>query len=459
MKYSVYLISGLLTLAAGFTFPLSGQNSEGWSASVATEAALSKNRPGYNFYESRVQLYFLPDPLTSLSANTIRNENSWEKERRPELLELFRKNVYGRVPDTKYDEQFRIVKKDTGAMDGKAILKMVDITISSGNMSLVIHLTLFTPGNAQGPVPVFLLINNRGKENTDPARKIKSEFWPAEEVIERGYGIASFSNADVDPDNYDEFKNGIHGILDQSYRTDDSWGTLAAWAWGASRCLDYLVSDPEVDKDKVAVLGHSRGGKTALWAGAEDQRFGMVIANESGCGGAALARRKLGETVASINTAFPHWFCLNYRKYNNNESSMLFDMHMLLSLTAPRPLYIAAASEDLWGDPKGCYLSLYNSLPVYRLYDKSTFLSVIVPPLNTQTVSGKAGFHIRDGEHNMLLQDWNFFMDFADKAWRTPVEDKKELKEKEKEKGKEKETAEKKREGRRKVNNNDRQPG
>jgi pimeloyl-ACP methyl ester carboxylesterase len=415
-KSILFLLAGISLIALNSS-PVSGQANTGWTASKETEDRLSKNQPGFNFYEAKVPVYYLPDVLTTLSVKKISSAAAWKKTRRPEVLEMLRTNVFGKVPATPYEKTFSVITFDTAAMDSKATLKQVDILISAEGKSLTIHLTLFTPNQKTGPVPVFLLIDNRGPANTDPMRKVKSEFWPAEEVLARGYGIAVFSNSDVDPDKFDDFQNGIHGILDKGKRGDDSWGTLAAWAWGASRCLDYLVTDKDVNKDRVAVVGHSRGGKTALWAGAEDQRFGMVIANESGCGGAALARRKLGETVARINTSFPHWFCLNYRKYNDKETSMPFDMHMLLALTAPRPLYIDAAAEDLWGDPKGCYLALYHSLPVYNLFDRKVQLSSLVPPLNTQVVSGNMGFHIRDGEHNMKLQDWNFFMDFADKVW------------------------------------------
>jgi hypothetical protein len=230
---------------------------------------------------------------------------------RPEILELFRKNVFGRVPETSFEKSFKVISTDKKALNGAATLKLIDINISSDEKALVIHLTLFTPNKAGKPAPVFLLIDNRGPANTDPSRKVKSEFWPVEEAIARGYGMAVFSNADVDPDNFDGFKNGIHALLDKKPRTGDSWGALAAWGWGASRCLDYLITDKDVAGSKVAVVGHSRGGKAALWAGAEDQRFAMVVSNESGCGGAALARRQYGETIERISTSFPHWFCSN----------------------------------------------------------------------------------------------------------------------------------------------------
>ena len=252
-------------------------------------------------------------------------------------------------------------------MNGAATLKLVDITITAQSKSLTIHLGLFTPNNAAKPVPAFLLICNRDPNNIDFTRTLKSEFWPAEEVIARGYAIAAFDNADVDPDKDDGFKNGIHGLLDNS-RTEESWGTIAAWAWGASRCLDYLVTDKKIAPDKIAVVGHSRGAKTALWAGATDQRFAMVACNEAGCGGSSLARRRYGETIYQINKGFPHWFCTNFRKYNNNEDAFPVDFHMLMALIAPRPLYVASAEDDRWGDPYGQYLALVYAQPAYNLW-------------------------------------------------------------------------------------------
>jgi len=408
-KYSAFLV--FLLTAMPFVI---AQQSESWKASMETVERLSKSRPEFNYYEEKVPAYTLPDPLTTLGGKKVENGGQWNKVRRPEVLGLFRENVFGVVPDTKYEKSFKITNEDKNAINGAATLKQVDITIKSGDKSLVIHLTLFTPNGKKKQSPVFLLIDNRGPSNTDPQRKVKSEFWPVEEAIARGYGMAVFSNADVDPDNFDEFKDGIHGVLDKSPRPDNAWGSLAAWAWGASRCMDYLVTDRDVDGKRVAVVGHSRGGKTALWAGAEDTRFAMVVANESGCGGAALARRRFGETVARINTAFPHWFNANYKKFGDKEDSLPLDMHMLLTLIAPRALYVDCASDDLWGDPAGSYISLYKSVPVFNILGAKSDIPEAMPPLNKQVMSGKVAYHIRDGVHNMLLKDWNYFMDFAD---------------------------------------------
>jgi pimeloyl-ACP methyl ester carboxylesterase len=418
MKTGILQLSGrtifVLLLVLSFRTG-SAQTDAGWQASTETVEKLSKSNPGFNYYEEKVPSYSLPAVLTEKSGKIVTTKEEWTKIRRPELLELFRTNVYGRVPSTPYHLDYKVIKEDPKALSGAATLKLVDIAIISGGKSLVIQLILFVPNNVSKPVPAFLLIN-LGPKNIDPTRKEKGESWPVDEIIARGYAAAAFNNADLDPDNFDNFKNGIHGILDNGVRPDDAWGTLAAWAWGASRCMDYLVSDKDIAKDKVAVVGHSRGGKTALWTGAEDQRFAMVVANESGAGGAAIARRRFGETVARLNSSFPHWFCTNYKKYSDKEVALPIDTHELLALIAPRALYIDCASNDLWGDPKGCYLALYNSLPVFRLLGINSELSEAVPPLDKQVISGKVAFHIRAGEHNLKLQDWNFFMDFADKV-------------------------------------------
>jgi len=414
MKLRALLNLFITLIVSILPFDLFPQAETRWKPSGETVEKLTKSQPEINYFEEKVPSYKLPEMLVSEENKKVRNTRMWETARRNEILELFRENVYGRIPSTQWSKTFKLINEDKNAMGGDATLKEVDITISSEGQSLVINLSIFVPNNIPKPVPVYLLINNRESENTDVSRKVKSEFWPAEELVARGYAIAAFHNADVDPDNFDDFKNGIHGLLDRGERRPDSWGTIAAWAWGASRCMDYFETDNDIDSKKVALVGHSRGGKTALWAAAEDQRFAIAVSNESGCGGAALARRKYGETVARINNGFPHWFCMNYRKWSGNEDAIPVDMHMLIALIAPRAVYITSASDDLWADPRGSYLSLYHSLPVFRLYDKNTSIPEIMPPLNKQVISGNVAYHIRDGAHNMLLKDWNWFMDFGD---------------------------------------------
>ena len=408
--------AGIATLLLMFLqiSTVSAQGNKGWHANTLIVEKLSKDSPDFNYYEERVPKYTLPDIFTSNDGVKITTADLWNNLRRPEIIELFRKYVYGRVPETSYQEKFKVNNLDTHALDERATQKEVDITIDAFGRSLVIHLTLFTPNDIKQSVPVFLLIDPWLDKKDYPDWKKPNEYCPVKETLKRGYGMAVFNSTDLDPDNFDNFKNGIHGLLDENPRHDDAWGTLAAWAWGASRCMDYLVNDKDVASEKVAVIGHSRAGKTALWAGAEDTRFAMVVSNESGAGGAALARRRFGETVARLNSSFPHWFCSNYNKFSNNEDALPVDMHMLLSLIAPRALYIDCADEDLWGDPKGTYISLYRAVPVYNLLGRNSDIPESIPPLNKQLVSGRVGFHIRDGVHNLLLKDWDWFMDFAD---------------------------------------------
>jgi len=365
--------------------------------------------------------YTLPDPLVALDGRKITTSREWNKIRRPEVLELFRRHVYGRVPETSYKKKLKVVNVDPKAMNGEATLKQVDITISRGTNSLVIHLQLFVPNNVPKPVPAFLLICNRKPDNIDPTRRIKSEFWPAEEAIARGYAIAAFYNADVDPDKDDGFRNGIHGMLDEGKRTADSWGTIAAWAWGASRCMDYFETDRDIARDKVAVIGHSRGGKTALWAGAEDERFALVCSNDSGCGGAALSRRitREKETVAKIIKAISYWFCDTFKSYSDRESALPVDQHMLVSLIAPRAVYVASADKDLWADPRGEFLSVVHAAPVYRLFGKKGLGVLEMPAIGEPVRGDGAAYHIREGKHNLTLVDWNFYMDFADRVFGT----------------------------------------
>lgn len=414
MKPSTYFIICFCFILLLPYIIISAQTDKSWKASAQIVEKLSKENSGFNYYEDKVPNYTLPVILTSKDGLEIASSDLWNKIRRSEILELFRKNIFGRVPDTKYSETFKLLSLDSSVFERTATQKEILISIESGGKLLSFNLTLFTPNNVKQPVPSFLLIDPWFSESNTPRWKQKGNYWPVEEALARGYGMAIFDASQLDPDNFDNFKNGIHAILDKNPRPYDAWGTLAAWAWGASRCMDYLVTDRNVAADKIAVVGHSRAGKTALWAGAEDTRFAMVISNESGAGGAALARRRFGETVARLNSSFPHWFCTNYNKYSNNEVALPVDMHMLLALIAPRALYIDCADEDLWGDPHGSYISLFNAVPVFKLLGWNSSIPESMPPLNKQVISGRVGFHIRDGVHNMLLKDWSWFMDFAD---------------------------------------------
>ena len=368
----------------------------------------------------------IPDPLTLGGGERVTTPGAWSAKRRPELLELFRTHVYGRTPVRRPDKLTFTTRVTPGMMDGAATRKRVRVDYEGPGGKGGFDMTLFVPANAKKPVPVFLLLCNRpAVVNIDPDRKTKSPFWPAEEIVARGYAAAAFYLSEVDPDKHDGFKDGAHGIFDPlrdgGKRAGDSWGTIAAWAWGASRAMDYFETDADLDAKRVAVVGHSRGGKTALWAGAEDERFALVVSNDSGSTGAAISRGKKGETVAQINKAFPHWFAENYRAFDGREAALPVDQHELLALIAPRLLYVASASEDTWADPESEFLACVLAEPVYRLFGKEGVGAKSLPKPESPLHAGHIGHHVRTGKHDLAVYDWAQFMDFADRhGWSKP---------------------------------------
>jgi hypothetical protein len=363
--------------------------------------------------------YTLPDALEAADGRKIASAVDWINTRRPELLELFRTNVYGRVPATAYERSFHVVHEDPKALSGAATLRRLEIRIMRGAKSLAIRVNLFYPNQTPKPVPAFLLICNRGPENIDATRTVKSEFWPVEEGIARGYAMAAFLNSDVDPDKHDGFQDGIHGLLDVQQRSSDSWGTIAAWAWGASRVLDYLQTVPQIAPDRIAVIGHSRGGKTALWAAAEDRRFALAVSNDSGCGGASLSRRRFPgrEQVARIVKSFPHWFCAKFASFADREDTLPVDQHELISLIAPRAVAVGSASEDLWADPRGEFLSALHAQSVYALFNKAGPGISELPAIGDAMHGDAMHYHLRAGKHNLTLEDWQHYWDFADRVF------------------------------------------
>lgn len=375
-----------------------------------------------NYDENLIPKYELPDALTMSNGTKVKNKQQW-LERRKELLDLFEKEMYGKAPGKPSQMRFELLSENREALNGKATMKQVAIYFTPQQKNPVLLLA-YSP-NGKKPCPSFLGINFKGNHAVcndtsiiipkelkhygiyDTMKRGASQLrWPLEEIIDRGYGVVTFYRGDIDPDFDDGFANGIHPLFykkDQIYPEADEWGTIAAWAWGLQRALDYLETDKDFDAHKVTVFGHSRLGKTALWAGVCDERFAAVISNCSGCCGAALSRRKIGETIETMNRHFNHWFCGNFKKYNNKEELLPFDQHELLSLVAPRPLYVASATEDRWADPAGEKQSAIEASRVYKLFGKKGI------------EDGTIGYHIRQGKHDILLEDWNHYMDFTDK--------------------------------------------
>lgn len=358
----------------------------------------------------------LPDVLRGLNGNAIETVEAWRSARRPEILELFRTHVYGRAPVGRPASLTFETVVTPGAMNGAAIRKQVDMRFEGPGGTGKIRLLLFIPSGQEGPVPVFLFINNREALTTDPDRRAAAAFWPAERIVARGYAAAAFDVEEADPDVDDGFKDGVHGIFDEydGERPQDAWATIAAWAWAASRAMDYLEADADLDAGRVAVVGHSRGGKTALWAGALDERFALVVSNESGSSGAALSRGKRGETIQAINERFPHWFNGNYKSFNGREEALPVDQHMLIAAIAPRSVYVASAVQDEWSDPASEFASLVEAAPVYRLYGYNGLGDSSFPAPESPLIGERMGYHLRSGVHDLTDYDWDRFMDFAD---------------------------------------------
>ena len=372
-----------------------------------------------------VRKYTLPDALTMGDGRKVESAEQWYSERRPELLGLFETEMFGKAPGAVEGTTWEVVEEDRHALGGKAVRKQVKVDFH--RLGRHVTVLMYLPTDAAGKVPVFMGLNFDGNVTVcdDPAiiaptpKEIKSygvypavqrgsqaSRWPVEEIISRGYGIATFHVSDIDPDFDDGFRNGVTPYIyreGQTYPEPDQWGTISAWAWGLSRVMDYLETDPDIDAGHVAVIGHSRLGKTALLAGARDERFAMAISNCSGCCGAALSRRNVGETVESITHLFPHWFCGNFFKYADDIDSLPFDQHELLALMAPRPVYVTSAEQDRWADPVGERLALQEA---QRVYD---FLGL---------ERGLTGYHIHEGGHGISLVDWEHYLDFADRYLR-----------------------------------------
>lgn len=392
-----------------------------------------------NTDESKIPAYTLPDPLVFENGEKVSTKKDWAK-RRAGLYRIFENEVYGVSPEWKGKIVASEMGSDKNALGGTATMKEIRLTLKNGTRERSLAMLLYLPKNVSKP-PLFLGYNFNGNHTvtgdpgialaniwarsntgTGPVRAEEKERgrsaddWQVKEIISRGYGLATIYYCDVDPDFDDGFKNGVHALYEQKPDAT-SWGSIAAWAWGLSRALDYLETLPEVNSEKVAVFGHSRLGKAAIWAGVSDTRFAMVISNNSGCGGAALSKRIFGETVGRINTSFPHWFNENFNKYNEKEELLPVDQHQLLALVAPRPLYVASAEEDQWADPKGEFLSCVAASPVYVLLGKEGFLGKVMPDVNSP-IKGTIGYHIRTGVHDVTLYDWQQYLDFADKHFR-----------------------------------------
>lgn len=393
--------------------------------------------PDTNYDESKVPKYELPDPLVGFDGRPVTSPKMWRETRRPEILRAFATNIYGRTPEIVTHLRFETTGIEPLALGGLATRKQVAIRLFAETNAPWIDLLLFIPNHKPKPSPAFLGLSygNQGvhsdpgikpSRETTPKRGEHASRWPLEMILKRGYAVATFAGADVEQDRHgsgslqkpDGWKQGVRGYLlaksGRSELADDEWGSIGVWAWGLSRALDCLTTDGAIDAKKVVVFGHSRTGKTALWAAAQDKRFAIAISNSSGQGGAALARRRYGETVAASCSLSGIWYCRNYRQFGNNEAALPVDQHLLIALIAPRPVYIASAELDGWADPRGEFLAGLQAEPVYRLLGQPG-LGVKEMPGVDQPIGETIGYHLRTGDHDITAYDWQQYLNFADR--------------------------------------------
>ena len=389
-----------------------------------------------NYDEAKVGTYQLPDPLLLANGKPVRDPHTWYKKRRPQIVKLFEENQYGRAPGRPAGMSFDVFDKGTPAFGRKAIRKQVTIYFSADRKGPKLDLLEYLPAGSKKPVPLLLNISFSANSSAvdDPGVKV-GEVWNAKTnkripatngrsfgklnvlpIINAGFGVATFNYADVDPDSLGGLPYGVRAMYlkpGQTQPAPDEWGSIAAWAWGLSRAMDYLETDSGVDAKRVAIMGVSRLGKTVMWAGARDTRFAMVIASCSGEGGAALSRRDYGETIAHLvaPTRYPYQFAANYAKWAGFPDRAPMDANMLVALIAPRPVLLQTGNKDFWSDPKGEFLAAVAAGPVYKLLGRDGLDTDQWPPAGTPILH-TIGYYMHDGGHGTVPSDWNIFLEF-----------------------------------------------
>ncbi len=381
-----------------------------------------------NYYEEKVAPYTLPDPLVLADGTPVRDADTWFKRRRPEILKLYETEIYGRVPASAPKVRFEVVEKEVPALDGLALRKHIVGHFGEKSDGPAVNVMLYLPAKATGPVPVVLHITFGGDPlipqpaasvpaGATPPRRF-NDMGPVAEVLSHGYAYAILRYTEIQPDNPLGRTQGVMGLAlasGQTTQASDEWGTISAWTWGLSRIVDYLETDSAVDAKRIALVGHSRLGKTVLWAGATDQRYALIYSSQGGEMGSALARRDYGETVDDMAANYGYQFAGNFQKYPGHWNDMPVDAHMLISLSAPRPVFVSGGSGDQWSDPHGEFLGMVAAGPVWRLLGQSDLGTTEMPALDMPVATGTLAFLNHNGPHAITPLDWKTFLGFADR--------------------------------------------
>lgn len=357
----------------------------------------------------------IPELLKTLDGQAVKTPAQWAL-RRQEILALYQDEVFGRMAErSEFDERFEIVY-DRPALNGKAADRAVRIHyIAKNGKTGSVRARLLIPTGAAKPVPAFIVILWKDPTQLDWHTDLKPGYWPVEEIVEAGFCAAAFYCGDCDSDEDDHFSSGVHAVFGaDSPRRGNQWGAISAWAWGFSRVIDYMEQDEDVDATHVGVVGQSRGGKTALWAGCCDPRIWLSVSNNSGCLGAAIQHGNTGEQYRQIVGTFPFWFADRFVETVQEGRELPIDQHLMMSLLAPRLLYVASATQDDWADPQSEFLGAKMTGPAFELLGaRGLPADLPMPRPDTPVFSDRVGYHIRTGGHQLTVYDWRQFILFA----------------------------------------------
>ncbi|SHE53009.1 hypothetical protein SAMN05444274_101608 [Mariniphaga anaerophila] len=404
---NIFLLTGILFVQIT---QLCGQNLK-WDNNVI-----------YN--EAQVPFYELPDPMISIDGKAVNSVEEWEKVRRPQIMAMFAGTLYGGtpIPEQEVEVEYEELSVEPEFIQGRCTRKHLLIKFRNNRGTAKMHMVVYVPNNVNGPVPAMLRVAAISAEGNLNANNIQGlgqlrNGMPLTHFLDRGFALAFIQGGEIIKDEIRFGGETIHKLFykgKQSMPRADEWGVLGAIAWQASRALDYLETDKDIDSKKVALLGSAKFGQSVLWAAAQDQRFAMALSQCSGAAGAALWRRNYGENLKYMTQGSPRWLCENAQKYVGNEADLPIDQHMLLACIAPRPLYVTSSITNNWSDPMGEYLSTYHATPVYELYGLKGQSAKQRPRINEPVEGIHLSYAIRSAGPGIIQEDWDRYLNFME---------------------------------------------